>query len=133
MFYNAEVPRVAYNLAIVLAETGQFVGWIGIGQPSGPSAPREYDFGYVLNRRFWSRGYMTEALRALLAFTFRELNAHRVFARCEPANVASARVMEKAGMRREAHFRERYWVKGEWRDALEYAILDHEWHEQNGC
>ena len=45
------------------------------------------------------RGERLQALfRAILAFAFRELRAHRVFAHCEPANVASARVMEKVGM-----------------------------------
>lgn len=130
MAYNAEVPRVSYNLAIVLTETSELVGHIGIGRPS-EAEPGEYDFGYVLNRRFWGRGYTTEALRALLAFTFRDLHAHRVFAHCRPANVASARVMEKVGMRREAYFKERYWTKGEWRDSLEYAILDWEWREKH--
>ena len=42
-------------------------------------------------------------------------------------NAASARVLERLGMRREAHFVENEWLKGEWTDELVYAMLDREW------
>jgi RimJ/RimL family protein N-acetyltransferase len=57
------------------------------------------DFGYVLARRLWGRGYMTEALRAVLAFAFTLPGLYRVWAVCDVENAASARVMEKAGLR----------------------------------
>ena len=52
---------------------------------------------------------------------------HRVIGRVEPRNVASARVLEKLGMRREAHLIENEFVKGEWQSELVYAMLDREW------
>ena len=52
---------------------------------------------------------------------------HRVIGRLEPRNTASARVLEKLGMRSEAHLVENEWVKGEWQSELIYAILEHEW------
>jgi RimJ/RimL family protein N-acetyltransferase len=107
--HNRLADRIAYNLAICLRDTDEIIGWIGIG-PSDRRRPREQSLGYQLNRSHWGKGYATEALRAVLGFAFRELGAHRVFSHCEPANVASARVMEKAGMRRGAHFRERDWT-----------------------
>lgn len=58
----------------------------------------EADVGYVLARPFWGRGYMTEALRAVLDYAFRNPGMYRVWAVCDAENVASARVMEKAGM-----------------------------------
>jgi RimJ/RimL family protein N-acetyltransferase len=82
---------------------------------------------YVLGHRYWGQGYATEAARALLGYGFRELDLHRIYATCRPANVASARVMEKLGMRREGHLRQHRWMKGRWQDSLLYAILDHEW------
>jgi RimJ/RimL family protein N-acetyltransferase len=57
--------------------------------------------------------YATEAARPLLAFAFGILGLHRVVGRLEPCNVASARVLEELGMRREAHFVENEWIKGE--------------------
>ena len=63
----------------------------------------------------------------MVDFGFRELRLHRIWADCDPANVPSCRVLEKLGMRREGHFRENAWIKGEWVDSLIYAILDREW------
>jgi ribosomal-protein-alanine N-acetyltransferase len=56
------------------------------------------DFGYVLARPLWGRGYMTEALRAVVDFAFARPEVYRVWAVCDVDNVASARVMEKAGL-----------------------------------
>ena len=64
------------------------------------------------------KGYATEAACAMLAYAFEDLKLHRVYGDCDDRNVASARVMEKVGMRREAH---------ESCDSLNFAMLDHEW------
>ena len=58
---------------------------------------------------------------------FQTLGLHRIVARCDARNDASARVMERLGMRREAHLVENEMVKGEWTDELVYALLDREW------
>ena len=63
------------------------------------------DFGYVLAREWWGRGYTTEALRAVLAFAFTLPGLYRVWAVCDAENVASARVMEKAGLQFEGVLR----------------------------
>jgi RimJ/RimL family protein N-acetyltransferase len=92
-----------------------------------PSESREAHLGYILHPGFWGRGYMPEAARAVLKFGFEELGLHRIYAECHPRNTASARVMEKIGMRREGHFKENDWIKGQWQDSLVYAILEWEW------
>ncbi len=88
---------------------------------------RTADFGYSLNRRYWGRGYATEAAHAMLDTGFRRLGIHRIFAMCDTRNIASFRVMEKLGMRREATFEKDVIQKGEWRDSYLYAILADEW------
>jgi len=55
---------------------------------------------------------------------------HRIIGRCDARNTASARLMGRLGMRREAHFRENEWFKDEWGDELIYAMLDGEWSER---
>jgi RimJ/RimL family protein N-acetyltransferase len=62
----------------------------------------------------------------MLAFAFETLGLHRVVGRLEPRNTAFVRVLEKLGMRREAHLVENEWVKGEWQSELVYAILARE-------
>lgn len=78
---------------------------------------------YLLNRRFWGCGYMSEAIRALLRFGFDELELQRIFGHCDLDNPASARVMEKAGMAREGVLRQERWIKDQWRDVIVYAAI----------
>jgi len=122
-----EQPRRGYNLAVVLKSENVIIGGCGI-YVSNPDN-REGWIGYVFNRNFLGQGYATETAKALLDFGFEQLNLHRIFATCDPANIASARVLEKIGMQLEGHLREREWVKGKWRDSLLYAILDYEWKQ----
>ncbi len=128
ILHNRAQPRLSYNLTIVRRGDGCILGWLGIGILSRRgTAEDEYDFGYALARAYWGQGYMTEALRALLGFAFDELGARRVYGECDARNVASARVMEKAGMRREAELRYRYSATGDVADNYRYAIHDREW------
>jgi ribosomal-protein-alanine N-acetyltransferase len=118
-------PRRTFDLAVVLPEEGRLIGRAGI-HVTDPEI-REGTIWYVLHPARWGQGYIVEAMRALLDHGFGELGLHRVTADCDPGNHASARVAEKLGMRREAHFLENAWLKGAWVDSLIYAQLDHEW------
>lgn len=120
-----EKPRRVYTLAIVLKAEDELIG--SCGMHTSNSDNREGWLGYCLNRHFWGQGYATETAEALLTFGFTQLKLHRIFATCDPANVASARVLEKIGMQREGHLREHKWAKGCWRDSFLYAILENEW------
>jgi RimJ/RimL family protein N-acetyltransferase len=88
---------------------------------------RQAEIGYIFNPDWHGRGYATEAARALLAMAFDGAGMHRVFARCAAANAASWRLMERIGMRREAHFHEHVFVKGAWDEELIYALLEQDW------
>lgn len=93
-----EAGRYAYMIR--LTETGELMGSIGLVR-NGPKAV----FGYVLGRKYWGQGYMTEALRALVEWTDTQPDIFRAWAICDVENPASARVMEKAGMTREGILR----------------------------
>jgi RimJ/RimL family protein N-acetyltransferase len=93
-------------------------------------ADLQAEIGYILHPDAWGRGYATEAAGALLALAFREVGIHRVYARCDARNVRSARVMQRLGMRQEAHFRQHAQVKGRWDEELVFAILAHDWAER---
>lgn len=85
------------------------------------------EIGYIVDPAYAGRGFATEASSALLRLAFDQFGMHRVIGRVEPRNTGSVRVLEKLGMRREAHFVENEWVKGEWQSEFVFAILDHEW------
>jgi RimJ/RimL family protein N-acetyltransferase len=119
--------RRVYGLALVLKTSGGLIGACGIhiARPEH----KEAFIGYVLNKNYWNQGYITEAARRVVQFGFENLGLHRIYATCDPANVASARVMEKVGMKREGQLREHKLAKGRWRDSLLYAILEQEYRK----
>ncbi len=120
----ASVPRRTWDLAVILAADDRLIGRCGLGLDEDRAQAMLW---YTLHPSAWGRGYATEAARAMVAFGFRDLRLHRIWADCDPANAASWRVLEKLGMRREGHLRENAFVKGAWADSLIYAVLAREW------
>jgi RimJ/RimL family protein N-acetyltransferase len=115
------------TLAVIEQETGAFVGDVVLMWHSREH--RAGEIGYVLNPEHAGKGYATEAGAALLRLGFDELELHRITGRLDARNTASARVLEKLGLRREAHFVENEFIKGEWTDELVYAALAREWRD----
>ncbi|MDY7229051.1 GNAT family N-acetyltransferase [Hyalangium rubrum] len=120
-----ESPRRIHDLAVVLKEEGTLIGRCGLKVTDAEQ--REGALWFILDPSRWGKGYIPEAAEAMLDFGFGTLGLHRVWGDCDPRNTASIRVQEKLGMRREAHFRENVFLKGEWCDSLIHAILDREW------
>jgi RimJ/RimL family protein N-acetyltransferase len=117
------------TLAMTLGTTGEMVGDIILELVSDEH--RTGEIGFIVHPDHQGRGYAAEASEAMLRIAFEDLGLHRVIGRTEARNSASARVLEKLGMRREAHLVENEWVKGEWQSELVYAILDREWRERH--
>jgi len=88
---------------------------------------RQAQIGFTLARAFQKQGYAAEAVRGLLDFLFAEYSLHRITAVCDALNTASARLLERIGMRREGQYLENVWFKGAWGDEYSYAILEREW------
>jgi RimJ/RimL family protein N-acetyltransferase len=112
-------------LAAVLPGSGDFVGnvvlkWLSAEHRSG-------EVGFSFHPDHHGHGYAGEASRVMLRLGFEGLGLHRIIGRCDGRNKASARVMEKLGMRREAHLRENEFIDGEWCDEYVYAMLAREW------
>jgi RimJ/RimL family protein N-acetyltransferase len=115
------------SAAAVERATGLTVGDVAFHWVS--ERDKTAEVGFVFDPRQQGKGFATEAARALIAWAFDEAGFHRVIGRTEARNSASARVLEKLGMRLEAHFVENEWVKDEWQSELVYAVLDREWRE----
>jgi RimJ/RimL family protein N-acetyltransferase len=97
MKHNNADPRFAYSMAVVAQSSGGTVGWLGWGEAEDPSIGA-VSFGYALLPEVWSRGYMTEAVRAMLGFVFDLQQRDSIYATCAISNRRSARVLEKAGL-----------------------------------
>ncbi|HEY2166811.1 MAG TPA: GNAT family protein [Jatrophihabitantaceae bacterium] len=119
----------AITLGVTLAATGSLIGDVMLRWASSEHATGE--IGYVLHPAHTGHGYATEAVRALLPLAFDDMGLHRLFARLDARNSASANVCRRLGMRQEAHLRENEWFKGEWTDEIVFALLAHESQAQS--
>jgi RimJ/RimL family protein N-acetyltransferase len=118
------------NLAVVLRETGRLIGDVVLMWRSAEH--RMAEIGFIFHPDHHGKGYAREASEAVLAIGFEELGLHRIIGRCDARNTASSGLMERLGMRREAHFVRNELVKGEWCDELVYALLEDEWQDRAG-
>src|SRR5262245_39223708 len=108
--------------------SGEFVGWFQL-RPRADGPADEPELGYRLRRPAWRKGYATEGSRALVEKAFGELGARRVWAETMAVNVASRRVMEKAGLRFVRTFLQEwpYRIEGEEEGDVEYALTRSDW------
>ncbi len=115
-----------FEFAAVLKETGELIGATSLFRLTD-----EPELGWTVHRKYWCQGFGTEMGKALLNFGFETLSLRRIIAGCNAENRASYRIMEKIGMRREAHFikaqRGNSALNYEWCDRFQYAILKEEW------
>ena len=114
-----------FNLMMELKSERKVVGCVGIGVTNKEQG--QASIGWMLSCRYQGLGLATEAAHALVDFGFRSMGLHRIFARTGKANTRSWLLMERLGMRREAHFRQSHKVRDEWDDEFVYAILAREW------
>jgi RimJ/RimL family protein N-acetyltransferase len=119
--------------AAVERSSGGFVGWFALRQWPDRE-PGDVELGYRLRRSVWGRGYATEGARALIDQGFSRLGAHRVFAETMAVNLASRRVLEKAGLTwvRTFHLVFDDPVPGTEYGEVEYALTRDDWVRQAG-
>ncbi len=114
-----------HQFGIRLKASGLLVGDAGVRFHSGDS--RQAEVGVTVAPDHQRQGIASEALAALLGHLFGAVGTHRVFASVDPRNAASMSLLARLGMRREAHFRQSLWFKGEWADDVVFAMLSSEW------
>ena len=120
--------------AAIERSTGDFLGWFEF-RPQEGSGTDEAELGYRLRRSAWGRGYATEGSRALIRKGFSELGVRRVVAETMAVNIASRRVMEKAGLTLERTFH-RSWpnpIEGAEQGEVEYALTKADWERQQAA
>lgn len=117
-------------LAAVETETGRMIGEFMLSLTS--LASRQGEIGWSIHPDVQGRGLATEGAREMLRLGFEDLDLHRIVAECDPRNTASLKVMEHLGMRREAHFVEHEFLKGEWIGSVVSAILQADWRGAGG-
>jgi RimJ/RimL family protein N-acetyltransferase len=113
--------RTCINWGIVLPESNRLIGKFTLFAYSRQN--RRAEVGYILDRRYWGKGLMSEVMTEALDYAFGSLALHRLEADTDPANAASLALLEKFGFKREGFFRERWLVAGKWLDSAMLGLL----------
>jgi len=122
-----DTPGTWFQLGIHERGSGRLIGDLGVHVLEDG---RQVEIGFTLDPAFQRRGLGAEAVVGLLDHLFGSLGKHRVFASVDPRNAASVHLLERVGMRREAHFRQSLLFKGEWTDDVVFAVLASEWSDR---
>lgn len=112
-----------YYFGIFLKSTGALIGTMQLFQVLRGSLQSAY-IGYFLDKKHNGKGYTTEAAKLLVTFGFEELKLHRIEAGVMPHNIASIRVLEKAGFEKEGIARKNVRINGKWEDHQVLAIIN---------
>ncbi len=115
------------HVSVDLKSSGRMIGNVCIKVES--QAHGQGDVGWFLGAAHRGQGLATEAVRAWMNFCFETIDLHRITARCDAKNTRSQAMMERIGMRQEAHYRQIAFFDDVWHDQYCYAILKHEWVE----
>jgi RimJ/RimL family protein N-acetyltransferase len=121
----AQTGRDYLRVGIELAGDAALIGTCALWRIDAQS--RRAEIGYILSAPHWGRGYMREALTALIDYGFSTLDLNRLEADTDPRNERSTRLLERLRFRKEGHFRERCIVDGEVSDAAMYGLLRRDW------
>lgn len=114
-----------FELAVERKEDGKVIGLLGMICRDH----RQGEIGWALGVEYRGQGYATEAARALMDYGFNSLGLHRIHADTSSDNLASWRIMERLGMRREALLRGSVYEEGKWLDKYIYGMLADEWRD----
>lgn len=118
-------PGTWYQIAVCRLDSSELIGDCGMRFPADDDG--QVEIGYTIAPAHQGCGYATEAVTAVLDYLFGTLRKHRVYASVLPRNARSVALLERIGMRKEAHFVESVLIDGEWVDDAVYAILETEW------
>ncbi|MEQ1975877.1 MULTISPECIES: GNAT family protein [unclassified Xenorhabdus] len=113
------------RLAVIIQETNELAGEVMLRLINKKS--QQGEIGCIFHPLYQRKSIGTEALGALIDIGFEYFKCHRIYARLDVLNVGSKKLVEKLGMRQEAHLLQNEYINGIWSDMYIYAILEDEW------
>ena len=115
--------------AVVLKQNNKMIGHLYL-EHLEPKERLTWELGYIFNPAYQRKGYASEASAALADYTFKNFKVHRIMARCNPDNIASWKLLERIGFKREGYFKKWGFIHRDdngnpiWTDAYEYSRLE---------
>ncbi len=119
--------RTKFFFALVLKETGHYMGEIGFSVTINCEEGRVVNLGYFIFPQYWGKGYVTEAVNILMDYAFLYLDVIKIESGCISSNVGSLKVMEKVGMTRESYLVKHMYYNDVLNDRVDYRMLKEEW------
>jgi ribosomal-protein-alanine N-acetyltransferase len=123
--------RRKYWFAIIEKESEEYVGQIGITIVSNQIKNGIGQMAYFIQKKYWGRGYTTEAAKKVIDFTFEDIELHKIITGCLTENIASEKIMKKCNMVKEAELIKHVWHENKWKNRVEYRLLKVEWERIN--
>ncbi len=120
-FHNTFKSKKGIRWGIVLKENGVFIGTIGLNNLN--LAGKKAEIGYEIHPTYWRNGMTTEAMKAVLTYSFEELDLFRIGAVTFPENTASSQLLKKNGFKEEGTLRGYLYQNNKSNDALVFSIL----------
>ncbi|OFX44087.1 MAG: GNAT family N-acetyltransferase, partial [Bacteroidetes bacterium GWA2_30_7] len=124
-----DIQGTWFQFVFTIQESREIIGDIGLH--FFDSDNKQVEIGCTIDKKYQKKGFASEAITEIIKFIFNILNKHRIIASIDPRNVDSIKLVNKLGMRQEAHFKESILQNGEWFDDIIYAILKKEWEEKH--
>jgi ribosomal-protein-alanine N-acetyltransferase len=115
------------HFAIILKSTRELVGAIGLIIDKGFNRG---ELGYWIGKKYWNRGYCTEAARAVMGYGFNQLFLHKITSSHFARNLSSGKVLCKIGMKKEGFLKKHIVKNNSYEDLVVYGILRKEWKEE---
>ncbi|MBK8686132.1 MAG: GNAT family N-acetyltransferase [Chitinophagaceae bacterium] len=128
MIHERFQQKMAINWAMIQTSDKQMIGYIGLVNIDAENDHAE--IGYILLPEFQGKGFMHEAMQAVIDFSFEKLGVHRLSGTVDPENTASSKVLEKCGFKLEGHLREHEIFEGRYLDSLIYGLLNREYRSK---
>jgi ribosomal-protein-alanine N-acetyltransferase len=120
---SKSLNRTCYFFAIEEKEGHNYVGAIGFTVLERTETNGNAELGYFILKDYWSKGYTTEACKAVIDYAFNSVNLHKISTGCNAENVSSEKIMIKLGMTKEAHLKQHVLHNGQWKDRVEYGLF----------
>ncbi|UTW65490.1 GNAT family N-acetyltransferase [bacterium SCSIO 12643] len=118
-------PETWFQMVIIEIDSQRIIGDIGLHFYGNEN--KQVEIGCTLDKEYQNKGYASESLTSIMEYLFIELDKHRITGSIDPQNTNSAKLMERLGFRKEAHFLESLYIDGKWVDDIIYAYLKKHW------
>ena len=121
-FANSGEPQRIFAIDL----DGQSIGGIGL-HPQSDIERKNAEIAYWLGEPFWGNGIISKVIPQIVDYGFANLDLHRIFGRAFGRNIASQKVLEKAGFSLEAKLKDAFYKNENFEDAFIYSILKSNW------